>query len=412
MKSNNIYGILLIFALLLGYQFAGAQEILDDYLVMAADNNPQLKARFNEYLAALEQVPQVGALPDPELAFGYFILPVQTRTGPQQYRISATQMFPWFGTLRARENVATQTAKAKFELFEEARAKLYDEVRGTYYNLYLNDKAFSILQENIQILKRFQSLAIIKVETGKVSPVDEYRIEMEMGDMENQLAGLRDQQQYLLVAFNNLVNSEIDHVSLPDTLWNTGPELSRQEMLDSLRNGNHQLLGLELQREALVYKQEAAKKSGNPDFSIGLDYIAVGKGDNNMSGEDAFMFPRIGISIPLYRNKYRSMIQEAAYQETAKALEKQDKMNMLETLFEKTWNELKDADRRMKLFVDQQDLAARSIRLLEVEYTTADLNFEEGIRMERKQLHYSLELEKARADKQAAVSFLHYLMGN
>ena len=412
MKSNNIYGILLIFALLLGYQFAGAQEILDDYLVMAADNNPQLKARFNEYLAALEQVPQVGALPDPELAFGYFILPVQTRTGPQQYRISATQMFPWFGTLRARENVATQTAKAKFELFEEARAKLYDEVRGTYYNLYLNDKAFSILQENIQILKRFQSLAIIKVETGKVSPVDEYRIEMEMGDMENQLAGLRDQQQYLLVAFNNLVNSEIDHVSLPDTLWNTGPELSRQEMLDSLRNGNHQLLGLELQREALVYKQEAAKKSGNPDFSIGLDYIAVGKGDNNMSGEDAFMFPRIGISIPLYRNKYRSMIQEAAYQETAKALEKQDKMNMLETLFEKTWNELKDADRRMKLFVDQQDLAARSIRLLEVEYTTADLNFEEVLRMERKQLHYSLELEKARADKQAAVSFLHYLMGN
>jgi cobalt-zinc-cadmium efflux system outer membrane protein len=412
MKSNNIYGILLIFALLPGYQFAGAQEILDDYLVMAADNNPQLKARFNEYLAALEQVPQVGALPDPELAFGYFILPVQTRTGPQQYRISATQMFPWFGTLRARENVATQTAKAKFELFEEARAKLYDEVRGTYYNLYLNDKAFSILQENIQILKRFQSLAIIKVETGKVSPVDEYRIEMEMGDMENQLAGLRDQQQYLLVAFNNLVNSEIDHVSLPDTLWNTGPELSRQEMLDSLRNGNHQLLGLELQREALVYKQEAAKKSGNPDFSVGLDYIAVGKGDNNMSGEDAFMFPRIGISIPLYRNKYRSMIQEAAYQETAKALEKQDKMNMLETLFEKTWNELKDADRRMKLFVDQQDLAARSIRLLEVEYTTADLNFEEVLRMERKQLHYSLELEKARADKQAAVSFLHYLMGN
>ncbi len=411
MKSNRIYGVLLIFGLILGIQHAGAQEILDEYLVMAADNNPLLKARFNEYLAALEQVPQVGALPDPQLAFGYFIQPVQTRVGPQQFRLSATQMFPWFGTLKAREKVAIQTAKAKYELFEEARAKLYNEVRGTYYNLYFNEKANSILQENIQILQRFQNLAVIKVETGKVSPVDEYRIEMEMGDLENQLAGLRDQQQYLLVAFNNLINTEVERVSIPDTLWNTGPELSRQEMLDSLRNGNHQLLGLELQREALSYKQEAARKSGNPDFSVGLDYIAVGKGENNLSGEDAFMFPRIGITIPLYRNKYRSMVQEAAYQETAKTFEKQDKMNMLETLFEKTWNELQDADRRMKLYEDQQDLAVRSIRLLEVEYTTADLNFEEVLRMERKQLHYSLELEKARADKQAAVSFLHYLMG-
>jgi outer membrane protein, heavy metal efflux system len=412
MISNKIYGLILISCFILGYQSAGAQEVLDDYLVLAAENNPLLKARFNEYLAALEQVPQVGGLPDPQLAFGYFIQPVQTRTGPQQFRISATQMFPWFGTLKARENVAAQTARAKYELFEEARAKLYDEVRGTYYNLYFNEKANTILQENIQILQRFQNLAVIKVETGKVSPVDEYRIEMEMGDLENQLAGLRDQQQYLLVAFNNLLNTEVGPVSLPDTLWNTSPALSRQEMLDSLQNGNHQLLGLELQREALSYKQEAARKSGNPDFSVGLDYIAVGKGENNLSGEDAFMFPRIGITIPLYRNKYRSMIREAAYQETAKALEKQDKMNMLETLFEKTWNGLQDADRRLKLYENQQDLATRSISLLEVEYATADLNFEEVLRMERKQLHYSLELEKARADKQAAVSFLHYLMGN
>jgi hypothetical protein len=66
----------------------------------------------------------------------------------------------------------------------------------------------------------------------------------------------------------------------------------------------------------------------------------------------------------------------------------------------------------MKLYQKQQDLATRSINLLEAEYTTANLNFEEVLRMERKQLYYSLELERARADIQAAVSFIHYLMGN
>lgn len=412
MKNNNIYGLILIFSLTILAQPARSQEVLDEYLVLAAENNPLLKARFNEYLAALEKGPQVGTLPDPQLAFGYFIQPVQTRVGPQQFRFSATQMFPWFGTLEAQENVALQTAKAKYELFEEARAKLFDEVRGTYFNLYFNAKAISIVRDNLQILQRFQNLALIKVETGKVSPVDEFRIEMEMGDLENHLALLRDHQQYLMIAFNNLLNSEVEHVSLPDTLWNTAPSLSRMAILDSIRSGNHQLLGLELQREAYGYKQEAARKSGGPDFSIGLDYIVVGKGENNLSGKDAIMFPRVGITIPLYRNKYRSMIQEAVYQESAKALEKQDRMNMLGTLFEKTWNELQDADRRIKLYQKQQDLATRSINLLEVEYTTADINFEEVLRMERKQLYYSLELEKARADKQAAVSFIGYLMGN
>ena len=84
----------------------------------------------------------------------------------------------------------------------------------------------------------------------------------------------------------------------------------------------------------------------------------------------------------------------------------------LETLFENMWKELLDADRRMVLYDRQLMLAENSIQLLEVEYATANRNFEEILRMERKQLFYALELERARADKQAAVSFIEYLMGS
>ena len=81
------------------------QGKLDEYLQTAAQNNPGLKVKFNEYMAALERVPQAGALPDPTVAFGYFVQPIETRLGPQQAKISAMQMFPWFGTLSAREIV-------------------------------------------------------------------------------------------------------------------------------------------------------------------------------------------------------------------------------------------------------------------------------------------------------------------
>ena len=101
-----------------------AQDELNTYLKVAAENNPGLKAKFSEYMAAMEKVPQVGALPDLQLAFGYFIQPVETRLGPQQAKVSLTQAFPWFGTLNAKEDVATEKARAKFERFEEARRRL------------------------------------------------------------------------------------------------------------------------------------------------------------------------------------------------------------------------------------------------------------------------------------------------
>ena len=106
------------------------------------------------------------------------------------------------------------------------------------------------------------------------------------------------------------------------------------------------------------------------------------------------------------------MVNEVVYLETAKENEKLDRENILKTIFEKTWKEFQDADRRIILYIKQQDLAERSIQLLEMEYATANKNFEEILRMERKQLFYSLELERSRSDKQAAISFIDYLMGS
>lgn len=408
-RYKIIIGVFLLFI----SSIVTGQEDLGKYLQTAAKNNPGLKMKFNEYMAALEVAPQVKALPDPQIAFGYFIQPVETRVGPQEFKISASQIFPWFGTLKAKENVAVQLAKAKYEAFEESKSKLFNEVRSTYFDLYFNNKAIAITNENIEILNVFRQLAYIKVEAGLVSAVDEYRIEMEIGDLENQLAFLKDKQYVLQVMFNNLLNIEDNETILfPDVLWTTNISLSKQAALDSIRIKNHQLLSIDFQTEALRFKKDVAEKNGKPNFNIGFDYTFVGKGDNNMAGTDAFIFPKIGITIPLYRNKYKAMVQEVVYLEVAKQNEKVDKTNMLETLFENGWKDYLDADRRISLFNSQLNLAQRSLKILETDYSTGNKNFEEVLRMERRLLKYNLELEKSRIDKQAAISFINYLMGN
>ncbi|MHC4153562.1 MAG: TolC family protein, partial [Planctomycetota bacterium] len=78
---------------------ANAPVTLQDYLRLAALNNAGLKAAFEEWKAALEQVPQARSLPDPRFTYGYYIREVETRVGPQQNRLGIMQVFPWFGEI-------------------------------------------------------------------------------------------------------------------------------------------------------------------------------------------------------------------------------------------------------------------------------------------------------------------------
>ncbi len=82
---------------------AGTEPLatLPDYLRYAALNNAGLKAAFEQWKAAIEQVPQAKSLPDPKFNYGYFINEVETRVGPQRQKFEIMQTFPWFGVIEA-----------------------------------------------------------------------------------------------------------------------------------------------------------------------------------------------------------------------------------------------------------------------------------------------------------------------
>ena len=208
--------IITLLFLILSTILVSAQEDLNNYLKTAAENNPGLKARFNEYMAALEVAPQVKALPDPQVAFGYFIQPVETRVGPQQFKISASQMFPWFGTLKAKENAAVQMAKAKYRGFSGSQIEIVQRGKKHLFQslFYRKRNCHNTGKPGITEFS-IQKMALIKVEAGMVPVVDEYRIEMELGDLENQLALLNDKFYAQQVMFNNLLNTDAKYPDSP-----------------------------------------------------------------------------------------------------------------------------------------------------------------------------------------------------
>ncbi len=92
--------LLLTLVLLAGFGSVSLAQSLDDYLIKTAENNPELKAAYHDYLAASERGNQV-SLPDPELQVGFFFRPIVRFMGNQHADIRLMQMFPWFGMLKA-----------------------------------------------------------------------------------------------------------------------------------------------------------------------------------------------------------------------------------------------------------------------------------------------------------------------
>jgi len=389
-----------------------SQESLNTYLVTAAENNPGLKAAYHGYLAALEKVPQVGGLPDPQLTFGYFIQPVETRLGPQDARIGLSQMFPWFGTLGARKDVATLNAKAAYEQFEEKKSALWFEVRTTYFQSYITRESMDITAEHIKVLNRLRQQVLTRIETGKASVINDLRLQMEVNELMNQLEALNDQHLFLVFKMGNLMNSELANIALPDSLW--APSIPFETAMDSIRNQNPTLKKLELKYQALLEQEQVAKKEGMPQFSIGAEYIFIDQSEMDVanSGRDAVLLPKIGLTLPIYRNKYKAKVKEAVMMQASVQQDKLNQANQLESLLNRSKNESEAARRRLKLYRSQSVLAAQTMDLLLTGFATERNTFDELMQVERQLLKYQLELEKARTDLLAAEAFLSFLMGN
>lgn len=410
MKDLKIY--VCVFVLFLS-SFLHAQNELENYLKIAADNNPGLKAQFNEYMAAMEKVPQVSALPDPKVAFGYFIQSPETRVGPQNWNVSLTQQFPWFGLLKSQGDAATEFAKAKYEVFNNAKSNLFFEVKTTYYDYYFISKAISIIRENLAILQTFKSISLVKIEAGKSTLADELRVEIEINDLANQWLLLLDKKSTLQVKFNDLLNQEVALQS-PESLPVDDMPYEKKVVLDSILFANHTLKSIDFKMNAFTAKERAAKKMGIPKFGVGFSYTSVGDRANfsdSENGKDILMFPMVSVSIPLYRKKYAAMIREAQYQQESQTYLKTEVKNKLTTVYENTNTEYKDADRRIELNQKQGELAKKALDILMISYSTDAKDFDEVLRMERQLLKYELEKEKAITDKNAAVAFTYYLIG-
>ncbi|MEM8891326.1 MAG: TolC family protein, partial [Bacteroidota bacterium] len=144
-------------------------QSLDALLEEAAQKNLGLKAWEQEYQSALEKAPQSRLLPATKVSVGAFALPVETRNGPQRLRIGTMQMFPWFGTLDAKEEVSLKQAAPFVSKKELHGIDIAYQIKLAYFRLFQLKESREILKRNITLLESLRQLSLSKVEGGKAS---------------------------------------------------------------------------------------------------------------------------------------------------------------------------------------------------------------------------------------------------
>ena len=72
------------------------------------------------------------------------------------------QMFPWFGTIEDRTDIATAMAKSGGRQYEAKKLALFYEVKQAFYEYSFLAKAIEITNENLQLMRHFEEVARTK----------------------------------------------------------------------------------------------------------------------------------------------------------------------------------------------------------------------------------------------------------
>jgi outer membrane protein TolC len=390
---------------------AKSQDSLTFYLNLAAKNNPTVMQKFNEYQAALQKVPQVGSLPDPEINAGVFLSPMELVNGNQVADLRLMQMFPWFGTRRAAKEEMNLMAKAKYESFRDAKLQVFYEVQSTWYDLYKVHQNIGISEKNIEILHAIERLALVKF--GSASLVDLYRIKIEMGELDNASALLKSHQNTLVAQFNNYLNRpEISPVALPDTLRADSLDIPIQAMSDSMLVNSPMLGMLHYEQKSLDSRKKMVSKMSFPMIGLGLNYAVIRKNEMSvsaMNGKDMVM-PMVTMSLPIYRRKYKAMQTEADLLQDANEQGIKATANNLKTEYYQAIQLFRDAQRRIALYSNQSLLAGKSLEIMMKSLSVSGAWLTDLLRIQQQTLDYEYKKVEAVVDYNTSIAWLHRLM--
>lgn len=396
MKQKNKHLTLIFF--LFGFVINTNAQSLDSLLQLVVENNTQLKSIELEYQSVLEKKNQVTQLPNPQLGIGIPALRPETRLGPQMMMISASQMFPWFGTLKSKEEVVISMSKAKYEQIAIVKLDLFYQVKSAYYQLYFLEQKQAVLEDNIELFESLEAISLAKVESGQATLADVLRVQTKLQSLRQQILMIDNQKLVFQSNINELTKQPTStKIELVDSL--VLPVL--QYDLASFKNkieSNHPLIAqVNYQIEQSNNSIAVNSNMNKPTLGLGLDYSLVGQRTdaNPMNNGRDILVPKVMLSIPIYRKSYNAKNEEEKLIQQSLEVKKETITDKMISLLINYKADYDNGLLENSLYQNQSSTMQMAYDVLLSEYSSSGKGFEELLMVQNQLLDFDLGIYKA-----------------
>ncbi len=388
---------------------------LEEYLRIASEENPELRALWHQYRAELEIIPQVGTLPDPEIRIGYTFNPMMSDPFLGRFSVSAMQMFPWFGTLQTRRDMQQASAEAGYERLNSRQLELYRDIQTTWFDLAELHRKIEIAQKTIELVRDLESSVEIRYETARAGQADLLRIQMEEQRLKTLIENLEDKINPIQAVFNAYLNRP------PDTeVETTGHIRSREisfqedELINRVRELNPQFNELDARREMLQEQRNLARMDGRPSFGIGVEVMGRNSGAMSMFPDSGDMVAAMAtVRVPIFRSRYSAQHRQATEQLQSLDYQELQTDNRLVSELEQALEQHRESMRSATLL--EEELIPRAEQALEIlseEYAAGNVRFDEVLRLQEQLLDLELEHIEVMVKQNKAVIRIETLVGD
>lgn len=386
----------------------------DAYVLYAMHQSPELRADFERWRAAQAQIAVASKLPEPQVSFAYFIQSVETRVGPQRFKLGIRQMIPWPGVLTAAANAAALRARVAEAKLESRALEVRREVAAVYWQLWLVEKEHALMVEQEALLGSMNELVRGRMETGKADLADAAQASLRLEKLKDHHARHQEMRKALQERLRAVIDAPAD-ADLPISPAAPGNELPRDDelALTTAALTHPDVERFERMAAAAEAQADLEAAKGLPSFGLGFEWIETGPAAVNIpdSGKDPLIVS-LTVTLPIWFGAYSSA-REAALAEAAAIRADQEAFELkVRRDVAKRVSDVRDAARRVALHRDV--LVPHATTAWEStlgSYAVGRAGIAEVLSAQRELIEHQVALEQARIEHARAWAELEELVG-
>lgn len=249
--------------------------VLAGLIGQALAQRPEVAQARAAAQAVSEQVPQVGALPDPVVALGIqndSFRQIQIGEMETSYlSVMASQTFPWRGKRGLRTEALTLAGRQAEADLDRVRLSVQAEVERAYVDLLLGRDQLVLLGRLETLWTQAEGLARARYEAGDGAQSDLLRAQLERTRLQQRRAALTAEEARRVAVLNRLCGKPLDDsiatdrslASLPDPAL---PEPSRAAAEAEARSPELQRADLGVEQSTRLV--ELARLDYRPDLTV------------------------------------------------------------------------------------------------------------------------------------------------